>query len=684
MSRMEALVFMPGTVVELFEARQVLCAVCVAVKGQRLTVLTEQNREINMAQSRVIHASGQLMDMKLTRDDQVRRLLSIGAQRKGLMQEINTEELWSLLEGEGENEGYEAAYLAELIFSEPITDHHVAAAQRALFEERLYFQARDGVFFPRPPDKVEQRQIEMAREEEREALLERGAEWLQAIWNRRPRKPGMDIQDGIVQDLKGYCLFGQDFANVAFIKELFKRAGIPPQPPSAFRLLVRMGIWSENENLYLHEQGFSPDFTEEVLQCAERVAASGIHQQVDRSNRRDLRHLQTFTVDSVLTRDYDDALSLTVLEDGRYEVGVHIADAAELVERGGPVDREAEARASSIYLPDGRIAMMPPSLSEDACSLKVGKDRLAVSLLMVMDAQGTVHRREIVLSVICIHEQLTYEAMNERIRQEESARILHEIALKLREQRLSRGAIILPLPEIQPYVSSNGMIQLTRYEKEAPSQILVSEWMIAANALAASYLAERGIPAIFRGQAECKPETDFTQSEHEIFHVFRRRRLFARAELDVEPQVHCSLALQSYTTVTSPIRRYSDLVVQRQIKHVLAHGEACYNTDELRQIIAKLSAIQSKISYIQRKWTRYWILKFMEQEDFTTLNALVLEQNDRFAHLLIPDFLIEVNAPLPENTRVQSGEMIRIKIDRINPREDLLRVQLQEFPSKGA
>jgi exoribonuclease II len=666
-----------GTVLEFFESKEIVCGVCLAVKNLRFTVLTENNREINLAQSRVIHIGDQPLNLKIGRDELVQRLASISARRRQLMEEINVEELWSLLQDE--QDGFDAREMTGFVFNEPVTDDQISATQRVLFQDNLYFQLKDDKFLPYSQEKIEQKRLEKEREEEKEAQLEQGSKWLQAVWNRKSRPPLADLQDALVESLKSYCLFGQESRDAAFVKELFRRANIPPQPQSAFRLLVRLGVWSENENLYLHEHSISSEFPEKVLKVAEHLISSNVIEQWDKNSRKDLRSLHTFTVDSALTRDYDDALSLRVLDDGLFEVGIHIADAAEFIQRGDPLDEEAQMRASSIYLPDGRIAMLPPSLSEGICSLRAGEDRLALSFLLRMDAEGVIHAKDIVLSVVNIKEQITYEEVNARADSDESLRILCMLSRKLREKRLANGAVILPIPEIHVFVNAVGMIQLSRYEKESPSQILVSEWMIAANGIAASFLAEREIPAIFRAQAECKQETDFTQSEHEIFRIYRQRRLFARAEINVTPKMHCSLAMPHYTTVTSPIRRYSDLVVQRQLKHAILTNSSLYSGDELRQLITLLGAVQSKISFIQRKWTRYWILKFMEQEDLQTLNALILEQNDRFAHLLLPDFLIETNVPLTEKTRPQPGEMVRIKIDKLNPREDILRVQLPEF-----
>ena len=662
----------PGTIVEFFEAKQVLCAVCLAVKNQRLAVLTEQNREINLARSRLIHIGSRAILTTLSRDDMVQQLLTIADLRKKLMERVNVEELWSLLEGE--EEGYDAAQLAEFVFSDSVADHHVAAVQRVLLQDRVYFQYKDGLFLARSQEKIEQRQQEMDREMEREARLAQGAQWLKSVWQRKNPQPTEEMA-AVIDSLKSFCLFAQESPHYAFIKEVLQKAEIPPHPNSAFRILTRLGIWREDENLYLHQHNITPEFPAESEQlAAARVVSAAPNGAL--AGRCDLRHLDVFTIDGALTRDYDDALSLQQLAQDRFEVGVHIADAAEFVQPGDALDQEARERTTSIYLPDNRIPMLPASLSEGVCSLCAGKDRLALSFLVQVDPEGNVLESRICPSIIRVRRQMTYQEVNDRVEQDAALQQLHRLSLLLRQTRLANGAIILPLPEISVYVNSLGMIHVSHYKKETPSQIIVSEWMIAANALAASYLAERDIPAIFRSQAECKQETNPVQSEHELFRIYRQRRLFARAELDTKPGMHCSLAMPHYTSISSPIRRYVDLVVQRQLKFALQNDAPLYSEEELRQIITRLGPIQSKIYYIQRKWVRYWILKYLEQEGIHALNALVLDHNDRFVHLLLADYLIEANMPLPEKIRLQAGEMVRLRIERLNPRDDVLRLQI--------
>ncbi|MHC1729840.1 MAG: ribonuclease catalytic domain-containing protein [Syntrophobacteraceae bacterium] len=679
MSRQDAHEIAPGAVLEFYESKEILCGVVLAVKDSRFNVLTERNREVNVTLSRIIHCGKSLLNLKVGRDELLKRLAEVSETRRRLMEQIELEEVWSLLESE--ETAFSAGEIAEYIFSSPVSDDQSAAVHHLLLQDRLYFQAKDSTFFPRSRENVETRRIEMEREAERERRITEGANWAAAVSNKKPHPPAIGFRDELIEELKNFAVFGLEAKEAVFIKEVLKTAGIPPHPQSAFRILVRLGIWREDENLMLYEHGISPEFSTAASGQADEISSGGLNGLLQK--REDLTGLEVFTVDNLLTRDYDDALSIRELADGRFEVGIHIADAAEMVPPGTTLDREAETRVSSIYLPDERISMLPPSLSEGILSLKAGKDRLALSFLLTVDSEANICETRIVRSTIRVRSQRTYEEVNARIEAEPGIRALYELANKFRQKRIERGAIILPLPEIQVYVNSVGMIQVSRYDKETPSQILVSEWMIAANAAAADYLVERGMPAVFRNQAECRPETEFTQSEHELFKVFRQRRLFSRAELGTEAKPHCSLAIPHYTTVTSPIRRYSDLIVQRQLKHAMSTASALYTTEQLGELITKISVAQARIFMIQRKWTRYWILKFMEQEDLETLTALVLDKNARFAHLLIPDYLLETNAPVPQNSKIRQGDQVKIHIEKLNPREDLIKVQIQEIPSRA-
>lgn len=678
MSRDQGHEIAAGAVVEFYESKEIVCGLVLAVKDTRFNVLSERNREVGLTPSRIVFRGKLSLDLHLSRDELLEKLSAISRSRRETMEQVKIDELWALLEGE--NEGFDAGELAEFVFNSPVSDAQAAAVQRVLLQDRLYFQPKDSRFYPRSAENVEQRRVEMEREAERQRKLALAAQWAGAVWNRKA-VPALEFHNELIEWLKNFALFAQEAREAAFVKEFLKTAGIAPQPQSAFRILVKLGIWNEDENLLLHEHGICAEFPRPVLERAEELANRN-PLEAARGEREDLTELHVFTVDGLLTRDYDDALSVRELGGGLVEVGIHIADAAEFVSPGDPCDIEAEQRASSIYLPDRRISMLPASLSEGLFSLRAGEDRLALSFLFTVDAEANIQESRIVPSLVRVREQLSYQDVDTRVDEDPRLKTAFELARRLRDKRLEQGAIVLPLPEIQVYVNSAGMIQISRYEKETPGQVLVSEWMIEANAAAAGFLAERGIPAVFRGQSECRQETEFVQSPHELFAIYRRRRLLARAELSSEPKPHCSLAIPHYTTATSPIRRYSDLVVQRQVKCGLSGNVRPHSKEEIDQLITKISATQSRIFMIQRKWTRYWLLKYMEQEDIESLNALVLDKNSRYAHLLIPDMLLEANAPVPEGPKVYQGEMVRIRIEKVVPREDILKVQIVDAPAR--
>jgi exoribonuclease-2 len=680
MSRNEGFEIGPGAVFEFYESKEILCGVVLVVKDGRFNALTETNREVGLTPSRIVYQGKTFLDLKLGRDELLQKLRTISEIRKGIMGRIDLEEIWSLLESE--EAGYDSGEIAEFIFNTPISDDQEAALNRLLLSDRLFFLAKNFRFYPRSAQNVETRRTELQKEAERERRVAEGARWIAGIHARRQDVPPIEFRDELIEELKSFAVFGQDSKESAFLKEILKTAGLASTPQSAFRLLVRLGVWREDENLMLLEHGISAEFPPDAMEQAEQIIKS-THIEAVGDQRDDLTGIDVFTVDSSLTRDYDDALSVRELGGGLFEVGVHIADVAELVGQGTPLDREAEARASSIYLPDDRVSMLPPSLSEGVLSLRAEQDRLALSFLISINLEADISETRICKSAVRVRRQLTYRDVNERIHEDSRIKTLYELALKLRQKRLALGAVILPLPEIQVYVNSAGMIQIIRYDKESPSQILVSEWMIEANAAAADYLAQRGIPALYRSQSECREETEPVRSEHELFRIYRQRRLFSRAELTTEPKPHRSLAIPHYTTVTSPIRRYSDLIVQRQLKHALSQQGELYSRQQLDGLAGPLAAAQARVFAIQRKWTRYWILKYLEQEDIENLSALVLDKNARYAHLLIPEFLLEVNAIVGEDAKFNQGDKVKIHIEKTLPREDVLKIQILEALPTG-
>ncbi len=382
-------------------------------------------------------------------------------------------------------------------------------------------------------------------------------------------------------------------------------------------------------------------------------------------SREDLTSISVMTIDGSATRDYDDGLSLRAVENGT-EVGIHIADAAAVVSPDSPLDNEALERVTSHYLPDTRIPMLPTMISEDACSLKQGEERLALSLLVRFDSEDQLQDYRFVPSRIRVQRQLTYSEANELVATEEDLGKLYRLCTRLRRQRIKQGALLLPLPELRIWVNSNNDINIGKLDRETPAQLIVSELMI---------LAANNVPAIYRSQE--KPQENLVgEGTDDLYLNYSQRRYLSRAELGLKPKPHNGLGLTAYTNWTSPIRRYMDLVVLRQLKSMVQEKLPVYTLEALEPIVARITIGQSQALQMKREWTRYWILKYLEKEQIKFLDALVLRQDRRTYNLLIPECLLEARMPLEEGRGLNPGDHFRVEVVRVNAREEVLKLKM--------
>jgi len=662
----------PGAKVEFFENKKLLCAVCLDIKNSRILVLTEQDREVNLSVKRILHADDTLLDMSQSRVQLVAALQEAAVRRKNLRDRISVEELWDLLYEE--QEGYNSRHLAEICFTEDVTSDHASAVFRALLTDGIHFKLKGGLFYPNSPEKLEQIRIQHERQAQREKALAEGGAWLKAVWRGEP-VPEPENRDRYMQMLKDFCLFGTEADKYSQTKKILALAEVPV-PQGVFPLLVKLGVWSENENLYLHRFDIQEHFPPEVLDAATRIASgfSVEGQRAKEDTREDLTALPLFTIDSSMTRDYDDALSVRPAGDG-IEVGIHIADAAAAVYLDSLLDQEALERVNSLYLPDTRIPMLPEVLSEDVCSLRQGVERLSVSLLVCFDEDDQLQDYRFVLSRIRVQRRLTYSETNELVAVDKDLERLYRLCTRLRRQRIKKGALLLPLPELRVWANSNNEINISRMDRETPAQLMVSELMILANGLAAKALAINNIPAIYRSQG--KPQEIIVgEGTDDLYLNYLQRRYLSRAELSVTPKPHSGIGMTAYTNWTSPIRRYMDLVILRQLKSMVQDDPPAYTEDDLKPVVSKITIGQSQTLEIKREWTRYWVLKYLEKEKTKFLDALVLTQGRRTYNLLIPDYLLEASMPREEGKGLNPGDHFRVEVMRVNAREEVLKLRM--------
>jgi len=333
----------------------------------------------------------------------------------------------------------------------------------------------------------------------------------------------------------------------------------------------------------------------------------------DLAGRLDLRGRTIFTIDGEDARDFDDAIGIEVFEDGGTEVGVHIADVGHYVRRGSVLDEEALARGTSVYLPDQVVPMLPEALSNHLCSLVEGRDRLAFSVLMRFDAKGERTGYEVKKSVIRSVKRNTYAAVQELLDGKDTpeAREIAPLAEPLREfqrwtraqqdRRDARGSLRMQSTERKILFDEKHEVTKVIDAPRYFSQTLIEETALAANQAVGDFFRERGLPTIYRVHPEKDPEeiaaVAKSLAEHGI-HVPEKDRLTgrdiarliraARRKPNAEALIqrimglieralyevhdhedvatHFGLAREAYLHFTSPIRRYPDLVVHRELR----------------------------------------------------------------------------------------------------------------------
>jgi exoribonuclease II len=658
----------PGEIIEFFEDKRIICGVILELKGDRLHVLTQNSRELTLAPKRVLQA-GPKLATTLSRRELLQRVSAAAQRREELKAAIDLEELWELLAAE--DQVGTVTELADLWFGNTSPDE-VAAMDRKLREDRLLFKTRDGLVIPNSPEVVQQFKEQQLRELERRREQEEIGAWLQAAWQGRDIAPGAPWRPRAVEILRQMAVWGSEAPDYALGKAYLEAAGLNAAD-APFRLLVRLGVFQEDEDLDLHRLEVPSEFSDSDLDLARTLLHSAPSDPYA-ARRQDLTSLETITIDGERTRDFDDALSLEEVPEG-WRLGIHIADVSALVQPETPLDREAQERGTSIYLPERRLPMFPEELSEDALSLLAGQERLALSFLVTLGSDAEVKGWNIVPSRIRVRRRLTYHEVDDLLPRDDTLATLSRLTRWLRERRLDLGGYELRLPEVWVTFTAAGEVQVVVEDQETLSRQLVAEAMVLANSLASRFLADQGVDAIYRSQPEPR-EPIRIHDDKTLLELWQDRRRLSRVVMDLRPTPHWGLGLPCYTFATSPIRRYLDLVIHRQLLAAVGGGPPVYGPRDLEKILSVIEPAMRRAGQLKSRRLRYWLLKYLAARVGQKMEALVLESLPHRYRLMLPDLLLEVFFSGPASLKLSPGDTILVRLDRVLPREDQVKVSL--------
>jgi len=667
----------PGTVVAWWEHDAITFGVVVMEEKQRVVLVTTDAREERVGASRLVAALASGPAPARTpegRRDAAARAVAMAESVGRRSASVDVATLWDLTKESGAPIG--EATLADLALAEADAPACLAT---------VLALARDGVRFVRKASGWQPRGEDAVREivVEREQVARRAEEKiaasaaLSAAWRGEPfQTTGSAVERRMLAALEALAVY--DFETPekerALATEALQASGARGDRPSeaAFRLLRRTGRFdSDDENLAIVRFGLRTAFTEESLSAAAEAAAAGF----DRTGRRDLTDRVILTIDDATTMEVDDALSILDRGNGYLEVGIHIADPCAFMAAGDPVDVDARARGTTYYFPEGKLLMIPPVLSEGAASLVAGAERPALSFLVTVDANGLVASSEIVRSVVRVAARLDYDAVDATLRDGAGAHAdvltsLLAVASRREAVRRAAGAIALRAPETEIRVAADGSMSLSRRDPDTPAQKLVSEAMILAGEVAAVWLDTRRVPAIYRRQSAPDGKLpDADPSQPDAVHIRAVRRQLKRGEAGLHPGAHHALGLAAYAQVTSPLRRYQDLSLHRQIVAVLAGRPPENDAAAMQAILASTERAESEGRRAERAMDRYWTLRWLANATGGTVTGVVVDVVPR-PIVVLDETLLE--QPVPALVGAATGDRVRLTIERVNPRADLL------------
>ena len=574
-----------GMLVEFLDEGRLKPGLVVRESGEQLAVTEAAGRERSIARDLVMLRHP---DRKVTRETLAQALADLEAERARLTAELDLNLLWEVVREHGRS--FSAEELAELFFGRRSASA-TSVMLEALFNDRLYFVRRHLEFVARNAEQVERLRVQYDKVRLRSEASRHTRNLIRGV-----------LEDGLVvapeeaapliAELRRYL--DNPFTRSRDLTAMIEAAVTDITPAeAAYEILARLGAPPPGPR-FVVIGGVRTSFS---------AAAQAEADQVVPPPRSPGDDTAAITIDDDDTVEIDDALSCERLAGGGLRVRVHIALVADFVAARGPIDQEAAARATTVYLPEATIRMLPDRIGCDAASLIAGQERHVLTTDVQLSTVGEITECSIYPSRIRVAGRLSYDACDALLAadsdsaQAAALRLMNEAALKLRERRRAAGALLIHRREPKIKVSADGEIELTLIDSASASRLLVAELMVLSNYAAARWAADHRVPIIYRVQPTVGG--DFAGQ---------------RPRLSLHPEFHAGIGLDYYAQASSPIRRYMDLVLQRQLLAALASPPSvAYQADELLKVLANAEAAEAEGKELERRAKRYWTLRYLER-----------------------------------------------------------------------
>ena len=556
---------------------------------------------------------------------------------KNLSEEIDINSIWNLVVCQGTS--FALTELASLYFSEPNSPKEPAAMAILLDKDKYYFTISKNRYFPNTQSQVLQlKRSHSKMMENKRAITSLLSAMIKGSMLEKLNSPQRDFID----HLKKYAVYGEDYKNKDTVKPflpMLKESNKPNQQ-KIFDMLVSTKVFKANEPIELHKIGEIDIPSDTWI-----IDVQSKSTELLDTNKLNLLNHEFLTIDDENTKEKDDSLSISKTATG-FEIGIHISDPGSLINPDSILDNSARRNGSSIYLPEKTIPMLPNKFINKFGSLDSSTPRIGLSLIINTSLNYTIEQWQFVPSIISEVESLSYEEASRALKEnshDHHSTLFHlknfsEQQRRLREQN---GAINVQTQEMDIRVSLETQIEINVLNNRLDSRILVSEMMILFNSLAAKFFAANKIPALYRHQSfpnqldQTNIHNLYQTSGEEISKNYHLLRSLPQTKLTAEPLPHYSLGVPCYIQITSPLRRYADMVLQRQIIYFLNHNKFLYSKDEIEYSVFSTVSRIKDIKLLERQRQKYWLMKYLENRIKNcgsskyplTYPAIVLEAN---------------------------------------------------------
>ncbi|MDR1469655.1 MAG: RNB domain-containing ribonuclease [Spirochaetaceae bacterium] len=518
-------------------------------------------------------------------------------------------------------------------------------------QEGVYFSGTAQAVTPKDAARVE------AERQKRTAKANESAD-REAFLARLKKRALLPEDRRFMQDVEALALGRSEKSRT------MKDAGLSEEPVAAHRLLLETGVWDVFVNPHPERNGCVTESAKAPIPAQDALPDVA---RKESEARVDLTHLDAFAIDNEGSEDPDDAISVTE-EAGQTVLWVHVADPAVSVLPDTPADKEARERGSTLYTPDGVYAMLSPD-ALPLFALGLQEDTRALTFKLTLKADTTIAAVDIVPSRIKV-TRLTYRQADELLEKGESPPLaaLERLSRNILKRRLQNGAIVFDFPEVALFVSADPddpgkKIVEIKPDRAYISQGIVKECMLVSGEGAALWALRNKIPFPYISQEAGDPPETLPPG---LAGAYQLRRTMRPRALSNKPGLHWALGLDIYTQVTSPLRRYTDLLCHQQIRAFLT-GAPLLNDDEVLSRLLQAERGASAASHAQRASIAHWKQVYLADKKGSVWDAILLDKRKPRSVVLVPALALETQVALSAQGELcEPGDDLKVTLLKAN------------------